>query len=316
MFINIFWRKNQSIYIYIYIYIYINLCHMITFHIGFKRLSVKMEFSKSNSRFYAYVEWKNGTTAAETYRKLFNAFPDDCPTERTIRNWFSDFTSGKRLSLDDHPRSGRPSATTTDDLIEKVRNIIEQDERMSLRHISEMLDVNKESIRTILHENLNRKKILSIWVPYQLTDDHKRQRIESSRNFLQLVQQYGKEYLMKRWITVDETWISFSPTLWRSDLRVWASGDDPRPRAVQNKKFGRRTMLILAFTADGKFHIEVTKSGEAINSERYTEFIQNSLTKFSKDRRRVNMREILWQHDNARPHSSKFTTEFFQKKTC
>jgi DNA-directed RNA polymerase sigma subunit (sigma70/sigma32) len=43
----------------------------------------------------------------------------------------------------------------------------------SLRMMANELNVNKETIRQIVHENLRKSKICAKFVPHRLTDEHK-----------------------------------------------------------------------------------------------------------------------------------------------
>ena len=273
-----------------------------------------MEFTKEAGRFYAYVEMKNGSSVTDIHTKLSAAFPKCSPTLRTIRNWCNDFQSGQRLSWTDRDRSGRPCSRRSMELVQSVSEISDNDPRLSLRDMSVSLEVNKETIRQILHENLKKRKICSVWVPYSLTDTHKDKRIACAEGILQLHRDIGEEDMLKRLCTMDETWVSFSPDPWRSDTKVWAKESEPRPRAVQHKAMGRRTMLLVVFCGDGKFHIEGTEKNESVDSERYVSFVKNAVVKFRKDRRRISLKDILWIHDNARPHSSVLTSDFFATK--
>ena len=53
--------------------------------------------------------------AAETARKINQAFGNDSVNERTIQGWFAKFRSGD-FSLEDEPRSGRPIVIQDEDL--------------------------------------------------------------------------------------------------------------------------------------------------------------------------------------------------------
>lgn len=282
--------------------------------VGSPHNSLEMEFTKEGGRFYAYVEMKNGSSVAEIHKKLSTAFPECSPTLRTIRNWCNDFQSGQRVSWTDRDRSGRPRSRRSIELVQSVSEISDSDPRLSLRDMSVSLEVNKETIRQILHENLKKHKICSVWVPYSLTDGHKDMRVACAEGILQLHEDIGEEDMLRRLCTMDETWVSFSPDPWRSDSKVWAKENEPRPRVVQHKAMGRRTMLLVVFSGDGKFYVEGTEKNESVNSERYVSFVKNSVIKFRKDRRRISPKDLLWIHDNARPHSSVLTSDFFVSK--
>ena len=159
------------------------------------------------------------------------------------------------------------------------------------------------------------RKILSVWIPYELTNDNKKKRVECCTEDLCLKNELGEEEWRRRYITTDETWVSFSPKPWRSDLRQWTAKDVPRPRAIQAKDRGKRTLLMIAFSYDGKFAIQETEKGEKIDSERYQKFVQYAMDKFRRERHgRIRQQDIIWRQDNARPHVSRSTMNFFETK--
>ncbi|GBM72448.1 hypothetical protein AVEN_6983-1 [Araneus ventricosus] len=56
--------------------------------------------------------------------------------------------------MDDASRSGRPSTNVTTNNIERVRQMLLQNRRLSVRWISEELGINKDNISTIIHKDL------------------------------------------------------------------------------------------------------------------------------------------------------------------
>ncbi|UYV73579.1 hypothetical protein LAZ67_10004142 [Cordylochernes scorpioides] len=63
------------------------------------------------------------------------------------------FSDG-RYTLEEDKHTGRPSSSKTPESIEKVREFVANNRSASLRMMAEVLHINKETIRTILHEDL------------------------------------------------------------------------------------------------------------------------------------------------------------------
>jgi len=59
------------------------------------------------------------------------------------------------------------------------------DRRMKVREITETIDISKERVGYILHEELYIKKLCSRWVPRLLTADQKRTRMKNSEQCLE-----------------------------------------------------------------------------------------------------------------------------------
>ena len=68
------------------------------------------------------------------------------------------FTSGRK-DVEDDPNSGRPSTTKTADNIGKVKELVRSDCRLTVRIMAEKLNINHESVRTILSEELNMRSV-------------------------------------------------------------------------------------------------------------------------------------------------------------
>ena len=98
--------------------------------------------------------------------------------------WHKRFTSG-REDVEDDPKSGRPSTTKTADNISKVNEFVQSDRRLAVRMMAEELDINRESVRTILLE-LHMRKVPKI-VPKLLSDNQKQHRVRVCEDKLERI---------------------------------------------------------------------------------------------------------------------------------
>ena len=78
--------------------------------------------------------------------------------------WHKRFPEG-RESLKDDDRPGRPRTAVTDDNIEKVRDVTRKDRRLGVRAVAEEINLDRESVRQILREELNMRKVCAKMVP-------------------------------------------------------------------------------------------------------------------------------------------------------
>jgi histone-lysine N-methyltransferase SETMAR len=101
---------------------------------------------------------------------------------KNVRKWCREFESG-RTAIHDEERTGRPSLS--DETVAKIERVMRQDRRITLDDLSILVpEVSRTSIYRVLTEKLNYRKVCARWVPRMLTEDHKRQRVDSSREFL------------------------------------------------------------------------------------------------------------------------------------
>jgi hypothetical protein len=67
--------------------------------------------------------------------------------------WFKRFKE-EREDLQGDPRSGCPSTSRSADIVANVHEMMTRDRRLTLGRLSDELNINKETIHQILHEDL------------------------------------------------------------------------------------------------------------------------------------------------------------------
>jgi 3'-phosphoadenosine 5'-phosphosulfate sulfotransferase len=124
------------------------------------------------------------TTATETYQLLREVYQEDTLSRARVFEWHKRFLGG-REDVEDDERSGRPVTMKTDKNVEKVRTLVRNDRRMSITMITEELNVDKETVKQILTENLKMKKVSAMMVPKNLSEDQKLNREEMCQKVLE-----------------------------------------------------------------------------------------------------------------------------------
>jgi len=67
--------------------------------------------------------------------------------------------------VQDDPRSGQPKTHRTDANVDRVRAVVRSDRRLGVRVIAEELNINRETVRQIVKEDLGMRKIPAKMVP-------------------------------------------------------------------------------------------------------------------------------------------------------
>jgi hypothetical protein len=109
-------------------------------------------------------------TATEMYQLLRDG--EDTLSRAHVFEWHRRFLGG-REDVEDDERPGHPVTTKTDENVDKVRTLVRNDRRLSIRMIAKELNVDKETVRQILTENLKMKKVCAKMVPKNLSQDQK-----------------------------------------------------------------------------------------------------------------------------------------------
>ena len=72
-------------------------------------------------------DWKIGFNYRERHARLLASWGDQASRfHRTVLNWFHEYERGK-LDVSDSPRFGRPHTTVTDEMIDAVRLMLDDD---------------------------------------------------------------------------------------------------------------------------------------------------------------------------------------------
>jgi len=95
---------------------------------------------------------------------LTEALGEHAPSYAIIKNWVAQFKHGD-FSTCDMPRPGRPKTVTTSAIIDHIHELILQDRRISAKLIAEQLRISRERVGSIIHEDLDMRKLSVKWVP-------------------------------------------------------------------------------------------------------------------------------------------------------
>ena len=107
-----------------------------------------MELTKEHYRAYIFIETKRGISPGQIFKQLQESGEDNYPSERTVERLSMAFKEG-RISLEDSFRCGRPLVSVTEENVERIRNMIEENPKLSLRAMAE------ESGLSAPHNNRN-----------------------------------------------------------------------------------------------------------------------------------------------------------------
>ena len=120
----------------------------------------------------------------EIHTVLKETLREHAPSYATVKKWVAQFKCDD-FSTCDAPRPGRPKTVTTPEIIDQIHELILEDRRISAKSLLEQLGIPRERIGSIIHEDLDMRKLSAKWVPKCLNADQKRQRWQSSEQLLE-----------------------------------------------------------------------------------------------------------------------------------
>ena len=80
----------------------------------------------------------------------------------------------------------------TPEIIDQIHELILEDRRISAKSTAEKLGISREQVGSIIHEDLDMRKLSAKWVPKCLNADEKRQRCQSSEQILEFFLGYAR----------------------------------------------------------------------------------------------------------------------------
>jgi len=95
---------------------------------------------------------------------LQQAYGEDCLSRTQCHKWYQRFKSG-RTSIEDDPKSGRPSTSMDDDHVEKVLAVIRQNRRLNVREVAEEVGICNSPCHLILTEKRKMCRVAAKFVP-------------------------------------------------------------------------------------------------------------------------------------------------------
>jgi len=109
---------------------------------------------------------------------LVKVYGDNVMKKTAVYKWVKRFSEGRKSVTEDE-RSGRPATSRTEENIAKVRQIVRENRRLAVRSIVEQANIDRETVRKILTEDLDMRKVSAKMVPKELTEEQKQRRIFS-----------------------------------------------------------------------------------------------------------------------------------------
>jgi len=114
-----------------------------------------------------------GKASKEIHSNLKETLGEHEPSYATVKNWVARFKRGDFFTCD-AARPGGPKRVTAPEIIEQIHELILEDRRISSGSIAEQLGITYEQVGSIIHEDLDKRKLSARWVPKCLNADQKR----------------------------------------------------------------------------------------------------------------------------------------------
>ena len=164
------------------------------------------------------------------------------------------------MSVESEARSGRPSTSRNEDVIEKVHQIVMEDRRLTLREIVEEVEISRKSVYSILTEDLCMRRVSAKFIPKLLTEQQKELRVEIAQKMLDCAN--NDLEFTKTIITGNETWVYGYDLESKFQSSQWKHPESPRPKKARQVRSNVKMMLTCFFDSRGIVHHEYAQKAK------------------------------------------------------
>lgn len=251
-----------------------------------------MKISRKDLRLLILHEFKLGHSGAKAAINICTSMGEHVIDKRTVELWFARFKKGS-FDRDDKPRSGRPSDIDLD----LLKQVIEQDPRLTTHQLAERFGCSHTTIANNLHL-LGKTHKYGVWIPYELSATQLHQRADTCTHLLSF--RRSMDWLTNL-VTGDEKWVLYvnhtrkKQWLGKGETGIATPRPDPHPEKV---------MLCVWWNIRGVVHWELLPSGTTVNKHVYCRQLNDVANKL-----RGKQDKVYFLHDNARPHVSKIARQ-------
>ncbi|GFW12329.1 uncharacterized protein TNCV_815841 [Trichonephila clavipes] len=126
-------------------------------------------------------------------------------------------------------------------------------------------NIQEDRSRQITYE----KSSLCRWVPHNLTEHQKEERVRISKETLKLLND-GDHRIISKIVTGDETYIPFFDIPTRQESKVWVFEDEPTPTMVKRQRAMKKVMYAVFFRSTGLVKGIKLKGQKTVTANWYT----------------------------------------------
>jgi len=139
------------------------------------------------------------------------------------------------FSTCDAPCFGRPKTVNSPEIIHQIRELILEDCQILAKSITEQLGISREWDGSIIHEDLDMRKLSMKWVPKCLNVDQPHQRCQLSEQILEFFQHDPNDFLLQL-VTMDGTYLYHYDPQTKQQSMEWRHSGSPYTKKFRVQK--------------------------------------------------------------------------------
>ena len=269
---------------------------------------------KDEIRAYIKARSKLGCSLKKLMTEIFYCFWPSCVSNDTDRRWKKKFESGVE-SIKNAPKSGRPKSASRKEIVSKIKEIIEEDARFTVRDIARKVGISLSTVHLIWRSIWKSERFLLdgchiCW----LTSKTRQRGLKWPKKLLQMFPKYDKKQFANV-VTGDETWVYYFEPVRKVSNKIWATKHSKRPIIAKRSLSTKKVLYAIFFSGEGVAIKVPVKKGKSITGKYYKDVVLKKLKKYYQKRRpATGFKHVRLLHDNAPAHTSAIVTAFLKKE--
>ncbi len=199
-----------------------------------------------------------GQSPIDCWRRLSAVYGEETMSKPMVRQWHKTFENGDgHTPVSDLPRCGRPPVQTSQDKVNEVDQMLQGNQRLSLRSVAKAAQISVTSVHRVVRKKLDLRLKSAKFVPKILSQEQKENRVEACQENLQQLR--DDEHLLDKLVCGDESPVWILDPEGKHDSMQWLPKDAPHPVKALRQHLQKKSMLTVFFDARGVIFIEFSE---------------------------------------------------------
>ena len=183
----------------------------------------------------------------------------------------------------------------------------------TVEDIQEQTDFSHGTVQRIVTDHLKLRKIIACYIPKDLTDLQRAERVRICRHNLTKLHQ--GTWRLCDIITGDESWSRHKQIGRKISNKVWIGIGDFSPTVVRGGRFAPKTLFSIFFKSTGPMLIHRIEHRQTVDHHHYiNQCFRPLIDEIKRQRPSYGTRGIEIHYGNGRPHVDKDVSDYLQSE--
>jgi hypothetical protein len=134
--------------------------------------------TSQEQRSVVHFLWAKGLNAKDIHKEMFPIYSGTCLLRKAAHNWVDKFSQCSKVT--DGAKPDHPVEIATDAAVQWVEELVRTDRRITTDNVATALWCSDGLAYSIMHDRLKFQEVCTQWVPGELMDQEKINRMDLS----------------------------------------------------------------------------------------------------------------------------------------